>query len=75
MHQEALLIMHPCNTRDMARATVEAIAQKIKNIKKGWLSNYHFCRETLPEDVMAMLGGSEGPNNSKRESTSPDSSH
>ena len=59
--------MHPRNARDMARAMVEAIARNFAATKKGWLSNYHFRRETIPEDVTAMLGGSEGPNNSKRE--------
>ena len=59
--------MHPCNPRDMTRATVKAIAQNFATTKKGWLSDYHFHRETLLADVTAMLGGLEGPTNSKRD--------
>ena len=59
--------MHPHHPRDMTRATVEAIAQNFATTKKGWLRDYHFCRETLPADITFMLGGSEGPNNCKRE--------
>ena len=65
--REACTFLHPRYPKDMARATVEAIAQNFAATKKGWLSDYHFCRETLPTDVKAMLGGLEGPTNSKRE--------
>ena len=65
--KEPCSFMHPRYPRDMKRATVEAIAQNFATTKKGWLSNYHCCRETLPADVTTMLGGSEGPTNSKRD--------
>ena len=55
--------LHPRNPREMDKVTVEAIARKFATTKKGWLSNYHFRNEmTLPADVKAMLGGSQGPN-------------
>jgi hypothetical protein len=54
--------MHPCNPRDMDKVTVIEIAWNFSKTKKGWLSNYHFRNEkTLPEDVKAMMGGSQGP--------------
>ena len=54
--------MHPCNPREMDKATVNTIAQNFATNKKGWLSNYHFRnKSTLPDDVKAMLGGSQGP--------------
>ena len=65
--REPCSFMHPRNPRYMTRATVEAIAQNFAATKKSWLSDYHFRRETLPADVTAMLGGLEGPNNSKRD--------
>ena len=53
---------HPRNPRDMDKVTVIAIARNFATTKKGWLSNYHFRNETtLPEDVMAMMGGLQGP--------------
>ena len=65
--REPCTFMHPRYPKDMTRATVKAIELNFASTKKGWLSNYHFCRETLPADVTAMLGGSEGPSNSKRD--------
>ena len=57
------LFMHPCNPREMDKATVKAIAQNFGTNKKGWLSDYHFRNETtLPADVKAMIGGSQGLN-------------
>jgi hypothetical protein len=53
---------HPWNPRDMDKNLVIAIAQNFKANKKGWLSEYHFWNETsLPEDVMAMMVGLQGP--------------
>ena len=53
---------HPCNPREMDKVTVVAIAQHFNANKKGWLSKYHFWNETsLPEDVLAMMGGLQGP--------------
>ena len=53
---------HPCIPRDMDKVTVVAIARNFATTKKGWLSDYHFWNETtLPADVMAMMGGSQGP--------------
>jgi hypothetical protein len=55
--------VHPRNLREMDRVIVKAIAQNFATNKKGWLSNYHFHNETtLSADVMAMIGGSQGPN-------------
>ena len=34
--------MHPCNPREMDKATVKAITQKFAITKKGWFSDYHF---------------------------------
>jgi len=49
------------------RVTVEAISQNFATNKKGWLSDYHFQNETtLPADVKATIGGSQGPPNSKK---------
>ena len=59
--RESCLFMHPQNPRVMDRVTVEAIAQKFMKNKKGWLSDYHFQNKmTLPADVKAMVGGSQG---------------
>jgi hypothetical protein len=53
---------HPHNPRDMDKVTVISIARNFSKTKKGWLSDYHFRDETtLPEDVLAMMGGSQGP--------------
>ena len=53
---------HPCNPRDMDKVTVIAIARNFATTKKGWLSDYHFRNETtLPADVLAMMGGLQGP--------------
>ena len=61
--REPCSFMHPRNPRDIDKATVEAIVRNFATTKKGWLSNYHFRRETtLPADVKATLGGSQGPN-------------
>ena len=61
--RESCSFLHPCNPRDMDKATVKAIARNFATTKKGWLSNYHFRNEkSLLEDVKAMLGGSQGPN-------------
>ena len=60
--RETCSFMHPRNPRDMDGATVEAIARNFTTTKKGWHSDYHFRNETtLPADVKAMLGGSQGP--------------
>jgi hypothetical protein len=60
--REAYTFLHPRVARDLTRTTVKAIAKNFATTKKGWLSKYHFRREMLPADVMAMLGGSgEGP--------------
>ena len=60
--REPCSFMHPCNPRDMDRATVEAIARNFATTKKGWLSDYHYRNETtLPADVKAMIGGLQGP--------------
>ena len=61
--REPCSFMHPRNPRDMDRATVTAIARNFVTTKKGWLSDYHFWKETekLPADATAMLGGFEGP--------------
>ena len=58
--------LHPCQARDLDRARVEAIGHHFATTKQGWLSEYHFCREELPANVLAMLGGLKGPSNSKR---------
>ena len=53
---------HPRNPRDMDKCSVISIARNFAITKKGWLSNYHFRNETtLPDDVKAMMGGSQGP--------------
>jgi hypothetical protein len=53
---------HPHNPRDMDKCSVISIARKFAITKKGWLSNYHFRnKSTLPDDVKAMLGLSQGP--------------
>ena len=53
---------HPRNARDMDKCTVIAIGRNFAITKKGWLSDYHFRNETtLPADVLAMMGGSQGP--------------
>ena len=53
---------HPRNPRDMDKNSVILIARNFAKTKKGWLSDYHFRNETtLPDDVKAMLGGSQGP--------------
>ena len=60
--RETCSFIHPYNPRDMDKATVKEIARYFATTKKGWLSNYHFRHETtLPADVKAMLGGSQGP--------------
>jgi len=56
--------LHPRQARDLDKATVEAIGRHFATSKKGCLSDYHFCREELPADVLAMLGGLEGPSSS-----------
>jgi hypothetical protein len=54
--------LHPKNPRDMDKNTVIAIARNWATTKKGWLSDFHFRNEpTLPDDVKAMMGGSQGP--------------
>ena len=58
--------LHPRQARDLERAVVEAIGRHFATTKKGWLSEYHFCSEELLANVKAMLGGSKGPSNSKR---------
>ena len=65
--REACTFLHPCYPKNMTRITVKAIAWNFATTKKGWLSDYHFCREKLPLDVTAMLGGSDGPSNSERD--------
>jgi hypothetical protein len=53
---------HPVNPRNMDKFSVIAIARNFSKMKKGWLSDYHFREETtLPADVPAMMGGSQGP--------------
>ena len=53
---------HPRNPRDMDKVTVVAIGRNFAKTKKGWLSDYHFRNETtLPADVLAMMGGLQGP--------------
>jgi hypothetical protein len=53
---------HPVNPRDMDKCSVIAISRNFSKTKKGWLSDYHFRNETaLPADVLAMMGGSQGP--------------
>ena len=60
--REPCSFMHPCNPREMDKATVKAIARNFATTKKGWLSDYHFRNKTtLPADVKAMIGGSQGP--------------
>jgi len=60
--REPCSFMHPCNPREMDRATVEAISRNFATTRKGWISNYHFCNETtLSADAKAMIGGSQGP--------------
>ena len=61
--REPCSFIHPRNPRDMDKATVKAIAQNFTTTKKGWLRDFHFCKETAwQEDVKAMLRGSQGPN-------------
>ena len=61
--REPCSFKHLRNPRDMDKVTVEAIARNFATTKKGWLSNYHFRNETsLPADVLAMMGGLQGPN-------------
>ena len=46
----------------MEKVAVETSAQNFAKTKKGWLSNYHFRNETtLPADVKAIIGSSQGP--------------
>ena len=53
--------MNPHNPREMEKATVKAIARNFATTKKCWLSDYHFRNyTTLPADVKAMIGGSQG---------------
>jgi hypothetical protein len=60
--RDPCLFMHPCNPREMDKATIKSIAQNFATMKKGWLSDYHFRHETtLPADVKAMIGGLQGP--------------
>ena len=60
--RDPCLFKHPCNPRDMDKVTVEAIARNFATTKKGWLRDYRFRNETtLPADIKAMMGGSEGP--------------
>ena len=62
VYQGAMLIHTPLQPREVDKATVKAIARNFATTKKGWLSDYHFHNETtLPEDVKAMIGGSQGP--------------
>ena len=58
--------LHPRQARDLDRETVKAIGRHFATTKKGWLSEYHFCREELPANVLAMLGRSERLSTSKR---------
>ena len=58
--------LHPRQARDLDRAMVKAIGRHFATTKKGWLSDFHFRREKFPADVLAMLGGSEGPSTSKK---------
>ena len=51
----------PCLANNLNLQTVEAIGHSFAATKKGWLSEYHFRRVTLPANVTAMLGGSDGP--------------
>ena len=61
--REPCSFMYPRNLRDMDKSTVEAIAPNFATTKKGWLSDFHFHKETaFPADVKAMLGGLQGPN-------------
>ena len=48
--------LHPCQARDLDRAMVKAIGHHFATTKKGLLSEYHFRREELPADVLAILG-------------------
>ena len=59
--------LHPCLPTDLKQERVEAIGCHFAANKKGYLSNHHFCRVTLPANVTAMLGGLEGPSDSKRD--------
>ena len=53
---------HPRNARDMKKETAISIGRNFAKTKKGWLSDFHFRNETsLPADVLAMVGGSQGP--------------
>ena len=65
--REACTFLHTRYPKDMTRVTVIAIARNFATTKKRWLNNYSFCREMLPADVTAILGGLEGPSNSKRD--------
>jgi hypothetical protein len=63
--KENCTFLHPCLPTELKRETVEAIGHHFTENKKGWLSDYHFCRVTLPADVTAMLGRSDGPSSKK----------
>ena len=60
--REPCSFLHPRNPREMDKATVKAIPRNFATTKMGWLRDYHFRNETtLPVDVKAMLGGTQGP--------------
>jgi hypothetical protein len=58
---------HPRNACKLTTETIAAIVCHFSSKKIGWLNKWHFMKlGDLPADVMALVGGKDGPSSSKR---------
>ena len=63
--KEGCTMKHPRWPRDLAKETNESIARHFETGKHGWCSDYHYRNYDMPADLNKIMGGSDGPKNSK----------
>ena len=63
--REGCTLKHPCRPKDISKETNEAIARNFATGKHGWCSKYHFRNYSMPAELDKIMGGSDGPANSK----------
>ena len=63
--KEGCTLKHPRWPKDLSKETNESIARNFLTGKHGWCSNYHYRNYAMPPDLNKIMGGSDGPANSK----------
>ena len=63
--REGCTLKHPQWPKDISKETNEAIACNFIAKKHRWCSDYHYQNYPMPPDLNKIMGGSEGPGNSK----------